>query len=46
MISHGAVVVAHCDSGHWQGVDVGTSGVGCNPPVPAQITKEIGFDCP
>jgi hypothetical protein len=45
VLSDGAVVVAHCEAGQWQGVDVGTDGVGCNPPVPPAITKEIGYQC-
>jgi hypothetical protein len=44
-LSTGAIVVAHCENGMWQGVDFGTGLVGCNPPVPAQISKEIGFGC-
>jgi hypothetical protein len=44
-LSQGAVVVAHCQSGAWQAVDIGAGFVGCNPPVPAQISQEIGYQC-
>jgi hypothetical protein len=44
-LSNGAVVVAHCENGTWQGVDFGTGLVGCSPPVPPQISKEIGYQC-
>jgi hypothetical protein len=38
-------VVGHCVGTRWKVVDGGTSGVGCNAPVPPAVREQLGVDC-
>jgi hypothetical protein len=38
-------VVGHCVGKRWTVVDGGTSGVGCNAPVPRAVREQLGVDC-
>ncbi len=39
------IVISHCVGSQWTVVTSGTRPVGCRPPVPTEIGKEIGVGC-